>query len=122
MDIGDRSWMYLSRSANEYENGVKDFLNKAFERASLGNEILCPCRLYFNRYWHYRDVVEDHLFGHIFAPNYTQWVFHGEGISSTNIPHQSHEGHEGVSQGLFDDKHDDIDKLLHDTFRNVEDD
>ncbi|KAM3222212.1 hypothetical protein P3L10_021482 [Capsicum annuum] len=118
MDIGDRSWMYLSRSANEYENRAKDFLNKAFERASLGNEILCPCRLYFNRYWHYRDVVEDHLFGHRFSPNYTQWVFHGEGISSTNIPHPSHEGHEGVSQGLSDHKHDDIDKLLHDTFRN----
>ncbi|KAM3221913.1 hypothetical protein P3L10_021183 [Capsicum annuum] len=99
MDIGDRSWMYLSRSADEYENRVKDFLNKAFERASLGNEILCPCRLCFNRYWHYRDVVEDHLFGHGFAPNYTQWVFHEEGISSTNIPHPSHKGHEGRNEG-----------------------
>ncbi|KAM3320520.1 hypothetical protein P3S67_007720 [Capsicum chacoense] len=122
MDIGDRSYMYLSRSANEYENGVKDFLNKAFERASLGNKILYPCRLCFNLYWHYQDMVEDHLFGHGFSPNYTQWVFHEEGISLTNIPHPSHKGHEGVSQGLSDDKHDDINKLLHYTFRNVEDD
>ncbi|KAM3218190.1 hypothetical protein P3L10_022720 [Capsicum annuum] len=120
MDIGDKSWMYLSRSTDEYENGVQYFLNKAFERASLGNEILCPCKLCFNRYWHYRDVVEDHLFGHGFAPNYTQWVFHGEGVSSTNILYPRHEGHGGISQGLCDDRHDNIDKLLHDSFRNIE--
>ncbi|KAF3648996.1 hypothetical protein FXO37_19182 [Capsicum annuum] len=61
----------------------------------------------------------DHLFGYGFAPNYTKWVFHGEGISSKNIPHPRPEG---VSQGLSDDKYDDINKLLHDAFRNVEDD
>ena len=43
MDFGDKSWMNLLRSTNEYIDGVNDFLDKAFERASQGNEILCPC-------------------------------------------------------------------------------
>nr|XP_009599847.1 uncharacterized protein LOC104095409 [Nicotiana tomentosiformis] len=42
MDNGDKSWMGLRRSTDEYIRGVNDFLDKAFERASKGNEILCP--------------------------------------------------------------------------------
>ena len=34
MDFGDKSWMNLRRSTNEYIHGVDDFLDKAFERAS----------------------------------------------------------------------------------------
>ncbi|KAH0715001.1 hypothetical protein KY284_007906 [Solanum tuberosum] len=67
MDMIDKSWMNLPRSTNEYERGVNVFLDKAFERASQGNEIVCPCRKCFNRYWHYRSVVENHLIAFGFA-------------------------------------------------------
>lgn len=56
MDVGDKSWMYLPKSTIQFQNGVKDFLNKAFKQASQGIKILCPCRLCFNRYCHYQDV------------------------------------------------------------------
>nr|XP_009769766.1 PREDICTED: uncharacterized protein LOC104220570 [Nicotiana sylvestris] len=115
MDNGDKSWMGLRRSTNEYIRGVNDFLDKAFERASEGNEILCPCKKCANCYWRIRNVVEDHLVGYGFIQGYTKWIFHGEKISSRNNPHPSN-GDEGSNM------HDDIDGLLHDTFRNVEGD
>ncbi|XP_015054801.1 uncharacterized protein LOC107001164 [Solanum pennellii] len=115
MDFGDKSWMNLRRSTNEYIHEVNDFLDKAFERASQGNEILCPCKKCFNRNWHCQNMVEDHLICHGFVHGYTKWVFHGEGFSPRNTPHPTNE--EETSN-----MHDDIDRLLHDTFRNVVDD
>ena len=107
--------MNLRRSTNEYIDGVNDFLDKAFERVSQGNEILCSCKKCFNRNWHFRNMVEDHLICHGFVHGYTKWVFHGEGFSSRNTPHPTDE--EETSN-----MHDDIDIKLHDTFRNIVDD
>nr|XP_018628874.1 uncharacterized protein LOC108946449 [Nicotiana tomentosiformis] len=115
MDNGDKSWMGLRRSTDEYIRGVSAFLDKAFERAFQENKILCPCKKYFNRYWHYRNVVEDHLVAYGFTHGYTKCVFHGEGFSSRNMPHPTND-----DDGS--DMHDDINGLLHDTFRNVEGD
>ncbi|XP_070003906.1 uncharacterized protein [Nicotiana sylvestris] len=113
MDNGDKSWMNLLRWTDEYIRGVNDFLDKAFERASQENEILCPCKKCLNRYWYYRNVLEDHLVVHGFVDGYTKWGFHGEGFSSRNTPHPSNDD-EGSTM------RDDIDGLLHDTFRNIE--
>ncbi|XP_075108925.1 uncharacterized protein LOC142180757 [Nicotiana tabacum] len=113
MDKVDKSWMHLLRWTDEYIRGVNDFLDKAFERASQGNEILCPCQKCINHNWHYRNVVEDHLVVNDFVDGYTEWVFHSEGFSSRITPHQSNND-EGSNM------HDDIDGLLHDTFRNIE--
>ncbi|KAH0776270.1 hypothetical protein KY290_007681 [Solanum tuberosum] len=87
MDDEDKSWMNCLRWTDEYIRGVNNFLDKAFERASQGNEILCPCRNCINRYWHYRNVVEDHLVADGFIAGYTKWDFHQEGFSSRNTPH-----------------------------------
>ncbi|XP_019255093.1 PREDICTED: uncharacterized protein LOC109233677 [Nicotiana attenuata] len=113
MDNGDKSWMNLLRWTDEYIRGVNDFLDKAFERAAQGNKILCPCKKYMNRYWYYRNVVEDHLVVHGFVDGYTKWVFHGEGFSSRNTHHPSNDDESSTMR-------DDIDGLLHDTFRNIE--
>ncbi|XP_019252797.1 PREDICTED: uncharacterized protein LOC109231602 [Nicotiana attenuata] len=115
MDNGDKRRMGLRRSTDEYIQGVNKFLDKAFERASQGNQILCPCKVCANCFWHHRNVVEDHLIVNDFVHGYTKWVFHGEGFSSrkTRCPSSNDEG---------SDMYDDIDGLLHDIFRNVEDD
>ncbi|XP_059309701.1 uncharacterized protein LOC132060800 [Lycium ferocissimum] len=115
MDNGDKSWMNHLRWPEEYADGVNYFLDKAFERASQGNEILCPCKKCMNRYWHYRNMVEDHLVVHRFVDNYTKWVFHGEGVLSRNTPHP-------INDDEGSNLRDGIDGLLHDTFRNVEGD
>ncbi|XP_075074545.1 uncharacterized protein LOC142162131 [Nicotiana tabacum] len=113
MDYGDKIWVNLLRWTNEYIGGVNNFLDKAFERAAQGNEILCPCKKCINLYWHYRNVVEDHLVVHGFVDGYTKWVFHGEDFSSRNTPSPRNDD-EGSNM------RDDIDGMLHDTFRNIE--
>jgi len=72
MDSGDKSWMGLRRSTNEYISGVNNFLDTAFERASKGDEILCPCKKCANCKWHHRNVVEDHLVVYGFVQGYTK--------------------------------------------------
>ncbi|KAM3266503.1 hypothetical protein P3L10_003497 [Capsicum annuum] len=99
--------------SDEFQHGVKNFLEKAFEQASHGNEILCPCRDCKNHYWHYRDVVKDHLLSREFRANYTKWTFHGESASSRNTHHP-------INDDEGSNMRDDIDGLLHDTFRNIE--
>ena len=42
--------MSKSRSSIEYREGVKDFLDFAFQNASQGGKILCPCINCVNRY------------------------------------------------------------------------
>ncbi|XP_019253012.1 PREDICTED: uncharacterized protein LOC109231844 [Nicotiana attenuata] len=106
-------WMNLLRWTDEYIRGVNDFLDKTFERAAQENEILCPCKKCMNRYWYYKNVVEDYLVVHGFVDGYTKWVFHVEDFSSRNTPHPSNDD-EGSTM------RDDIDGLLHDTFRNIE--
>ena len=113
MSILDRSWMNLRRSSSEFMNGVTDFLDWAFERGCKGEQILCPCAACKNRYWHFRKVVEDHLFKKGFVVGYERWIFHGERIS-TSTPDSS-------SNDETSNNYDDIDGLLHDTFRNIED-
>ena len=113
MSILDRSWMNLRRSSSEFMNGVTDFLDWAFERGCKGEQILCPCAACKNRYWHFRKVVEDHLFAKGFVVGYERWIFHGERIS-TSTPDSS-------SNDETSNSYDDIDGLLHDTFRNIED-
>ncbi|KAM3237030.1 hypothetical protein P3L10_012059 [Capsicum annuum] len=88
MDSNDKSWMNYLIWSNEFQHGVKDFLEKAFERVSHGNEILCPCRNCKNHYWHYRNMMEDHLLSRGFRAGYTKWTFHGESASSRKTHHQ----------------------------------
>ena len=38
MDNIDRSWMSMRRWSDKYNSGVNNFFNKAFQRASKGNE------------------------------------------------------------------------------------
>ncbi|XP_049387467.1 uncharacterized protein LOC125851762 [Solanum stenotomum] len=111
MDSGDKSWMGLRRSTNEYISGVNNFLDTTFERASKGDEILCPFKKCANCKWNHRNVVEDHLVVYGFVQGYTKWIFHGESFSSRN--HPDHNNKEGSNM------RDNIDGLLHDTFRDV---
>ncbi|KAG8473030.1 hypothetical protein CXB51_034950 [Gossypium anomalum] len=52
--------------------------------------ILCPCKKCGNIYWHFREVVYEHLVVDSFIRGYKKWIFHGEctssGTSSTINP------------------------------------
>ncbi|XP_058185677.1 uncharacterized protein LOC131302904 [Rhododendron vialii] len=79
----DKSWMYQSRLTSEYLNGVKRFLNFAFQNASIDGKIVCPCVKCGNGRWVTRSKVVDHLVCDGFIKGYTKWIAHGEAMSST---------------------------------------
>ncbi|KAD4585877.1 hypothetical protein E3N88_23478 [Mikania micrantha] len=79
----DRSWMYDEpRSSQIFVNGVKTFLNFAFERTSVnGDKIKCPCTKCLNMKYQCKQTVLDHLICSGFRPEYLKWVYHGEGTT-----------------------------------------
>ena len=102
--------MGLRLSTNEYISGVNNFLDKAFELASKGDEIFCPCKKCAKCMQHQWNVVKDHFVVYRFVQGYTKWIFHGESISSKNNPYHNKEG---------SNMRDNINGLLYDTFRDV---
>lgn len=103
--------MRLPRRLPEFENGLVNFLNASFAKASRGNQIRCPCKQCKNRYWCHRSEVYDHLKVDGFVDDYEIWSFHGE---------------DHVSMGQVDVMeednfvmHDSIDELMHDRFRET---
>ena len=103
----DRSWMYLPRAFQDFENGVIKFLNASFAKATRGNQIRCPCRQCKNRYWYRRNEVFDHLKVEGFVENYEVWTFHGEEMNCD------------VSDDDCSVRHDNVDELLNDRFRDT---
>ncbi|XP_020245141.1 uncharacterized protein LOC109823267 [Asparagus officinalis] len=109
----DRGWMYnTSRVSAEYIEKVNDFLDKAFAKAAKGNEICCPCRGCFNRCWHQRNTICNHLIVKGFIDNYYKWVFHGEDLPSRLNVHSESDDDDART-------HDDVGGLLHDIFRGT---
>ncbi|XVF10439.1 hypothetical protein REPUB_Repub07fG0183100 [Reevesia pubescens] len=78
----DKSWLQKSWLSQEYRNGVEQFLNFAFEKASEYGMILCPCLRCANIDWHMHEVVLEHLICIGFLPDYINWYFDGEDIPS----------------------------------------
>lgn len=58
----DKSWIGKPQNTSEYANGVKKFLDFAFQNGFVdGDVIKCPCpRCGFNK-WQRRSVVQEHL-------------------------------------------------------------
>jgi len=64
--------MVAPRSSTRYLNGLKFFLNFAFENTAEGDEILCPYKECNNPYWGNRKKVHEHLLCVGFDRNYTR--------------------------------------------------
>ena len=106
----DKSLMQKSRVSNEYEIGVSQFLDFAFNNAS-GKEMLpCPCISYNNCLQQKRETMYDHLLDNGVARNYVRWLMHGEYefYEPTNI---------GNSDTNESDMHDEIKEMFNDAFR-----
>ncbi|XP_031127651.1 uncharacterized protein LOC116029751 [Ipomoea triloba] len=92
----DKSWMNASRISQEYDNGVKNFINFAKNNLPGSNErLLCPCKKCCNqKRLCVKDVYDDlichginpsyiydDLICHGINPSYTKWIWHGHGIN-----------------------------------------
>ena len=74
----DRSWITLSSITDEYQKGLNEFLDFAFQHVSGANTIICPCKHCKFKKRQIRDIVYDHLTCTPFPRGYTFWFRHGE--------------------------------------------
>ena len=95
------------RHIEKYLQGLVKFLGYAFNKSSVENKILCPCKNCVNSYWREESEVHEHLVCEGFVDGYKQWMFHGERVSSSSIPPNLDEGDDR-------DEGDDISDLLRD--------
>ncbi|XP_057450446.1 uncharacterized protein LOC130742359 [Lotus japonicus] len=84
----DKSWIEMPRNTMAYEEGVKRFIDFAFERSSIEGKIICPCPRCEFRKRQTRDEVYDHLICKQLPKGYTFWFDHGETMNNSpqNVP------------------------------------
>jgi len=80
--------MKASRITEEYENGVKDFLQFTEHNApSLRGKFFCPCVNCENgRHQSLKDIGS-HLICHEIIPNYTKWIWQRKFPDMPTISH-----------------------------------
>lgn len=117
MEKVNKDWIDSPQSAEEYINGVENFLDFAFQNSTMDveeddePEILCPCTKCVNRFWFTREVIFNHLTSHKFNKRYKVWNFHGEGLTAGSY---SREGGEQDNQNTCDN----MDEMINDIFRD----
>ena len=74
----DRSWIRLPTQTSQYQQGLAEFLDFAFQHTSSVSKIICPCKNCKFKKWQTRSVVWDHLTCTPFPQGYTFWYRHGE--------------------------------------------
>uniref|UniRef100_A0A803MGC2 Transposase-associated domain-containing protein n=1 Tax=Chenopodium quinoa TaxID=63459 RepID=A0A803MGC2_CHEQI len=109
----DQNWMNYPRSSEDFKVALNIFRDDYFAKDAIGDQIFCPCKTCSRRFCHSRDDIYDHLIVNGFVKGFKEWVLQREGYSSTNNDRQTM--HEVNNQSTNDD----IDGLLHDTFRDV---
>ena len=75
----EQNWVKLrNRDFPGYRQGIKDFLDFAFEHTTMGDKIYCLCKKCNNYFAKTRDDVEADLLTTSILPSYTHWFRHGE--------------------------------------------
>jgi len=82
----DRSWINAIRTSDEYENGVKEFLEFA-KTSALDSNGKCYylCRIYLNERWLKVEEIREHVLCDGFCPSYTRWIWHGESLGMPSV-------------------------------------
>ncbi|XP_021746190.1 uncharacterized protein LOC110712077 [Chenopodium quinoa] len=98
----------FSKWSDEYEQGVDEYVKKAFASKSQGNKICCPCESCHYRFWRHEGFVRDHLICNGFIPRTDKLSKLGIGIERERTILDNDEGSNP------NDCNDDIVGLLHD--------
>ena len=102
--------MNASRISQEYDNGVKNFINFAKNNLPGSNErLLCPCKKCCNQKRLCVKDVYDDLICHGINPSYTKWIWHGESnVATTSNMYVDNEANED------DESEDQLDEMFRD--------
>nr|GFC43127.1 ulp1 protease family, C-terminal catalytic domain-containing protein [Tanacetum cinerariifolium] len=119
----ERKWMYgMNISDPEYVNGVQSFLIAAeseSDRVAKGNtEIFCPCSQ-CKIFVPYDDIkaIEYHLLKYGFVRNYTCWSEHVESLVDNTTSSHVLNANEN-NESYINDRHENLNEMLHDLDAN----
>ncbi|XP_074351869.1 uncharacterized protein LOC141691017 [Apium graveolens] len=115
MDGEDNMWTELPKFSERYMSGVRDFIQNAFFRFTIGDEITCPCKFSKNNKWHPQDIIYDHLIYNGPWEFSAKWIF--------DISHEHLETNEDMDE-VGTNLGDNLDELMRRTvgdMRNGED-
>jgi hypothetical protein len=85
----DKIWMSKDRGTKEWQDGMKAFLDFAFQGAPSGATVPCPCTTCRNVCHKTRKEVHRDLLHKGILLDYTCWTHHGEKTVPENIVEQS---------------------------------
>ncbi|XP_057775556.1 uncharacterized protein LOC130994528 [Salvia miltiorrhiza] len=85
----DKLWMSKNRLSEEYEGGVDAFLKFAVERGCDSNFMSCPCTKCANTRKHKLSIVKGHIIMNGMDMTYKRWIWHGEGLTSSQSTYES---------------------------------
>ena len=74
MDDEENVWITLPKYSERYIRGIRAFLQNAFPKFSVGDEMTCPCKNCKNNKWHRQDLIYDHLIFNGPCPLYVKWI------------------------------------------------
>ncbi|KAL2938099.1 Tripartite motif containing 13 [Bienertia sinuspersici] len=110
MDKGNVQWWKIPKWTDEYEQGTGRYIEKISSTKPLRNRIRCPCNSCHYRYWHYRNIVKDHIIGNGFVQRTEDFLEKGKGMGSDR-EREVHKHNETLNMN------DEIEGFLHDTLR-----
>ena len=107
----DKSWISSKRNSQEFRKGVDDFIQFTMTHQKEGEKLCCPCKNCGNM-GKVSTVVElrNHIFLNGFSKNYTEWIWHGEGLM--NNPTNDHGDHVEYSCDNHAYENDQLDEML----------
>src|SRR3954470_19625695 len=77
----DKSWIKLAnRRSLEFQDGLKQFVERARNYVNEQGCVSCPCNRCNNFDTQTINIVEWHIFRYGFQQRYETWVYHGEHV------------------------------------------
>ncbi|XP_074327690.1 uncharacterized protein LOC141665601 [Apium graveolens] len=100
MDVEGEKWVTLPKYSDRYRKGVEAFVNQAFSRYAIGNELKCPCKKCGNRFWSGAKAIHEHLVCNGPCPHSVEWIYE---VSTHEIDRVADEMDINIGLGLGDE-------------------
>ncbi|XP_074356308.1 uncharacterized protein LOC141696010 [Apium graveolens] len=109
MDVEGEKWVTLPKYSDKYRKGVEAFVNQAFSRYAVGNELKCPCKKCGNRFWSGAKAIHEYLVCNGPCSHSVEWIYE---VSTHEIDRVADEMDINIGVGLGDE----FDAMIHNAY------
>ncbi|XP_074327626.1 uncharacterized protein LOC141665540 [Apium graveolens] len=109
MDVEGEKWVTLPKYSDRYRKGVEAFVNQAFSRYAVGNELKCPCKKCGNCFWSGAKAIHEHLVCNGPCSHSVEWIYE---VSTHEIDRVADEMDINIGVDLGDE----FDAMIHNAY------